>query len=341
MSSLYLFSIGDIPVRVSMWYGLLLLFWFRGGDLQSNMIWAAVVTISILVHELGHALVARYYRLRPQILLHGLGGLCAHERADRDLHDVFIVAAGPAAGLVLGGLTLLASVLFADAIATTEYTWIAQVVSMSIWVNIGWSFVNLLPLWPLDGGQLFRLGLIRFFPHKTADRITHWTALVLLAGALFVGWSFGGLIVVILTMWIGWANVQALRGNRSSGPVRTTNKLANDLLKKAKKAYDEEDFEEAARICHQIRREANVADKTMKQLWSILGVSAARLGEHRDALSFLGNAPASVDVTEARIECLYALGRDAELEELLASKDFQAIGKARREEILAVVRSDE
>jgi Zn-dependent protease len=335
---LYVFSIGDIPVRVSMWYGLLLLYWFQGGDLQRNLIWAVVVTVSILFHELGHAVVARHYGLRPQILLHGLGGLCFHDRARRDRHDVLIIAAGPGAGLLLGGATWLFDAVGADLVQ--GHAWVADVVRMSLWVNILWSLVNLLPLWPLDGGQLFRIGLLRLAKPKLAEQITHWTALTLLGVALLAGWYMGSLLIVILAAWIGWSNVQALRGSRASGPIRTANKHAAHLLGLARESYGRGDFGEAARLCHQLRKESNVADAVLAETWRILGCSAARLGEHAEALSYLRHVQKpTTDVTEARIECLYALGRDDELEALLASPEFEKIPAARREEILGVVRA--
>lgn len=335
---LQIFSLAGIPVRVSLWYGLLLFFWFRAGDVASSMLWALVVTVSILAHEFGHALVARHYGLRPSILLHGLGGLCHHERAERDMHDVFIIAAGPGAGLLLGAATWLFSVTFPEVVMSPELPWLPTVVTMSLWVNVAWSLVNLLPLWPLDGGQLFRLGMLRVTTARRAEQITHWTALVLLAGAVVLGLAYDSTLLLILVLWIAWSNVSALRGTSSSGPIRTTNKHAQQLLQQAVAAYEQEDFAEAARLCHQLRAESNVAANVLKDTWRILGVSAARLGEHAEALSFLRHAQGGRDVTEARIECLYALGRDGELEALLQSDDFAAIPEERRQEILAVVR---
>lgn len=336
---LQIFSVAGIPVRVSLWYGLLLLFWFQGGDAANSLLWAVVVTVSILVHEFGHALVARYYRLRPSILLHGLGGLCNHERAERDLHDVLIIAAGPIAGLLLGAVTWTFSAFFPELVLSRDVPWLATVVTMSLWVNITWSIVNLLPLWPLDGGQLFRLAMLRMATPRRAEQITHWTALALLGGAVLLGLAYDSTLLLFLVLWIAWSNIAALRGNTSSGPIRTTNKHAAALLEQAKAAYRTEDFAEASRLCHQLRAENNVAPKVLQESWGILGVSAARLGEHEEALSFLKHANGGRDVTEARIECLYALGLDAQLEEVLRSPEFASIPEERQQEILGVVRS--
>ena len=334
---LHLFDIADIPVRVSIWYGLLLLYWFQGGgNARGTLIWVIVVTLSILVHEFGHAIVARAYRLRPSILLHGLGGLCNHDRAERDIHDVFIVAAGPGAGLILGGITWLVSIY--APLAWKMNPWFYSVVSMSLYINIGWSLVNLLPIWPLDGGQLYRLLLLRIFQPARAEKVTHYTALVLLGAAVAVGQVTRGSILVMLVIWIAFSNVSALRGSATSGPVHTVNKGAKQLLMEAKQAYAQDDFREAARLGHLLRLEHNVADGVAKEGLLVLGLSCARIGDHSEALTFLRAQAQTPEVVEARIECLYALGRDDELDKLLTSEAFQKLPAARQKEILEIVR---
>jgi len=339
MSGVRLFAIGDIPVWVSPWYLLVLLFWFSAGDFTGNMVWAVCVTVSILVHELGHALVARHFGLRPQILLHGLGGLCAHDRAKKDGHDALIIAAGPTAGLLLGGLTFAVAYFASDAITDLEHARLAQlVVQDMLYINILWSFINLLPMWPLDGGQLYRLGMMRLASPRRAEKITHVTAiLVCAAGAYFAYTRYPSMFVVIMCGLLAYYNYQALTGHVSSGIVRLESKHAKALLVDAEKAFAAGDYREAARLGHLIRDEKNVGDTVLRRTWEILGVSAAHLGQHEDALRFLDRAPATAATVEARIECLYKLHRDDELHALLESPDFQKVRPDRRREILEVL----
>lgn len=328
-----IFSIKGIPVSVSPWYLLLFAFWLRG-DIVGGLIFAIVVTISILVHELGHALVARHYRLQPRILLWGMGGLTFHEQAERDGHDALILAAGPAAGLVLGGITFaIAHVLPPTTMRA------AQFVQLMLYVNIIWSFVNLLPVWPLDGGQLFRLGLLQVVKPGTADKITHYVSfpLLLVAVALAISWS--SLFLGLLAAFGIWQNVRALRGEVSSGTVRPgASKEAKALLVEAKKAYAVGDYAEAARYCHRIREHSHVGESTLRETWAILGPATTRLGDHQAAIRFLERAPDTPDVIEAKIECLHQLDRRADLDALLASKAFGKLPAARRAEILGVIR---
>jgi len=340
MSGFRIFSIGDIPVSVSPWYFLLLLFWLQGGDLASGIIWSVGVTVSILVHELGHALVARHYRLGPRILLWGLGGLCFHERADRDRHDALIVVAGPAAGLLLGLIVWIVSMVMPPVADPVMAGHVSYTVMILLYINIIWSFVNLLPLWPLDGGQLFRLGLLQFLKPRQAEKITHWVSLSLLAVALVAGILMKEIFLFALAAFGAWRNVQALRGQISSGTVRPVSEMAKKLVAQAEAAYAAEDYREAARLCHQLRSLDNPALSTMEKTWQILGPATARLGEHEDALRYLKRAKPTPAVIEAKVECYFQLDMDAELEALIVSKEFQKLPAPRREEILAVVYGD-
>ncbi len=337
---LRLFDIADIPVRVSLWYGLLLLYWFQGngGDARGTLLWVIIVTLSILVHELGHALVARYYGLRPSILLHGLGGLCNHDRAKRDRDDVFIIAAGPGAGLLLGLVTWVVSLK--APLTWMLNPWFGPVVSMSLYVNIGWSVVNLLPIWPLDGGQLYRLLMLRLVKPARAEKVTHYTALVLLALALVFGGVRGTSLLLMLVLWTAWSNVTALRGNGSSGPIRSVNKGAKQLLLEAQRAYAEQDFKEAARLGQLLRRESNVSDSVAREGLLVLGLSSARIGDHEEALRYLRAQPETPDVVEALIECFHVLGRDSELNQMLGTESFHKLPPERQKEILDIVRPD-
>src|ERR1044071_1876737 len=138
MGGFHLFTLADIPVRMSPWY-LFLLAFLTLRDRASGLLFALCITLSLLAHELGHAFVARHYKLRPEILLHGLGGLTGHERARSDRQDALIIAAGPLAGLLLGGACLLASYVL-----TIESLALQMMLRQLVWINFFWSLFNLL-----------------------------------------------------------------------------------------------------------------------------------------------------------------------------------------------------
>ena len=156
------FSVFRIPVRVHPWFWLTSAFitWV-GGRLDLTLVGIAAVFVSILVHELGHALTTRRLGGRSQIVLGFMGGYATSFSHSR-LGNILITAAGPAAGLALWlivrmvlvspfGLTLgERSPLFWFFLKSLE------------WMNLIWSLLNLLPIWPLDGGRIAHEVIGRF-----------------------------------------------------------------------------------------------------------------------------------------------------------------------------------
>ena len=104
------FRIGRIPGRVhwSFWlFTTLLGVVDPHASVVSVSLWIAAVFISIVVHELGHALAARAYGMAPRIVLYGMGGLAVFRPVRKSwISRVLIAAAGPGAGFLLAGLVV-------------------------------------------------------------------------------------------------------------------------------------------------------------------------------------------------------------------------------------------
>ena len=127
-------------------------------------VWVLCVLVSIVLHELGHALAARRFGVSPYVVLYQLGGLTYLPGAalSRAQH-ICVSLAGPAAGL-FGylcvraarywlGTTSLGDVL--DSGPTTGLI-VDEAIRDLLWTNGGWTLFNLLPVLPLDGGQVLR-----------------------------------------------------------------------------------------------------------------------------------------------------------------------------------------
>jgi Zn-dependent protease len=111
------------------------------------------VFLSILVHEMGHALMYRWYGSRGRVWLYWFGGLAA--QSDMQFwgwRQVAVSLAGPVAGFLLAGVVYLSSFFFDW--TTTFYLMMMYFYLMTI--NIYWGIINLLPVYPLDGGQALR-----------------------------------------------------------------------------------------------------------------------------------------------------------------------------------------
>src|SRR5262249_21221690 len=114
-------------------------------------VWVAVLFLAILLHELGHALAARFYRQNPQIELHAMGGTTSWTWIDElKWHQrVIIGIAGPAIGFLASGLLYLGYAL----VPVQEPYFLRLARYDFLWVTIAWGVFNLLPMLPLDGGQ--------------------------------------------------------------------------------------------------------------------------------------------------------------------------------------------
>ena len=165
-----------------------------GAGLVDGLLMAAIIFGSILVHELGHATVARAYRLGPiEIVLHGFGGLARFSRAPRPAQGVWVTLAGPGAGLALGLLAV--PLLFVLDGQPREYA------IYFVYVNTFWSLFNLLPMFPLDGGQVLLHALSTRIERPVAER---WAARVGVLTAIPVAVAAGAMgqyfIVIVAVM---------------------------------------------------------------------------------------------------------------------------------------------
>jgi len=176
------FQVAGIPVRIHPLFWLTALLLGGSGDGLILLIWVSTLFVSILIHELGHALMMRRFGIRSHIVLYLLGGLAIPDsagfgnesRRSNPRDWVLILAAGPGAGFLLAALIVLGVVLsggkfwlvpedfpffydfeLASSPDVDMRPWRALVAIM-LYVNIFWGLVNLLPVFPLDGGQISR-----------------------------------------------------------------------------------------------------------------------------------------------------------------------------------------
>ena len=202
------FRLFGFSVRVLPGFGLLcgvyLLFGLQGREpLWSIGSFIAIVFVSIVVHELGHAVTARRLGLRVGwIRLHTVGGDVTHDPG-RPWQNLAVSLGGPGAGLLLGGLVWGCS-LFLPA-----NVYLDRVVSQLLWVNVVWSLFNLLPMCPLDGGNALGHGL-SVFRVKLAWPIT-WVVSagcgVIIAG---LGFHFAMLFVGFIGAYVAFTNAQRI-----------------------------------------------------------------------------------------------------------------------------------
>ena len=185
------FHLFGFPVRVHPYFWIItVLLGLQGSATPPEQlaIWATVLFVSILVHELGHAFMQRHFGGRPSITLYAMGGLASCGDCDRQTRSqVLISLAGPFAGFLLALAVVMAVRLAGHpigllgpwtepspesvgmgrvsllSIPVVTIFWLSfesssanYMVCQLLWVNILWGCVNLLPIYPLDGGHVSR-----------------------------------------------------------------------------------------------------------------------------------------------------------------------------------------
>ncbi len=233
------FSIFGVPVLVQPFFWITLA--ILGGAANANsataifeiMLFVLAGFISVLMHELGHALVARKFGAYSEITLQAFGGYAAYSgvRLTRP-QSLAVTAAGPGAGFAfLVAMVAVLSLVFGsgDVIAFTqqvlfryhasfrsnefvhfllEKPFVHLFIRHLLWINFWWGVINLLPVLPLDGGRIMEL-FVR--PQKLVYQIG---LVVALAMALYAHLVMGSLYTVCLFGFLAWQQWQALRANQ-------------------------------------------------------------------------------------------------------------------------------
>ena len=146
------FRLGKIPVRILPSFFLMTVFLGMSAMDMRLVAWVLVVFVSVLVHELGHASMGLAFGLEPRIELHAMGGTTSWT-TPRELgaaRRIAISIAGPGAGFAAGAIVrwgLGPAPFMAVPLGGFVYEEL-------LYVNFGWGILNLLPMLPLDGGNV-------------------------------------------------------------------------------------------------------------------------------------------------------------------------------------------
>jgi len=235
------FRLFGLPVRIHPLFWVICLFLGMRSTIEDMSIWllalacwVAAVFLSILVHELGHALpLAYYYGARTWIILYGVGGVAHHEpnyrkRVPGTWGTIAYTAAGPLAGFALAAVLLgvlslcqvkvaLLWVSFGDLVFlpyvyvdpqsfASVFSFLPVVVAYALYeftfdilfVSILWGLINMLPVYPLDGGHIAR-GIFWMLDRRSG-----------IANSLWLSVFTGGVIAVL--GFLQWVNVRGMQG---------------------------------------------------------------------------------------------------------------------------------
>jgi Zn-dependent protease len=213
---------------------LLLLVFLFGLSGSMGLMNAALVLLAleliVLLHELGHSLVAKAYGLQViDITFWPLGGMARMSRIPEDTKiEATIALAGPAVNLALA-LVTLPMVVVAGNGPLADLLW------TFVWMNLVLGGFNLLPAFPMDGGRVLRAVLARkgdwVRATEQAVRVGRWLALAMVIFAFAPQGSFM-LIFIAGFVWIsGQKELMSMRMRHTGSPFDMSG--IEDMLRKA------------------------------------------------------------------------------------------------------------
>ncbi|MGO9113041.1 MAG: site-2 protease family protein [Thermoguttaceae bacterium] len=234
------FSLLGFPVRINPWFWLTTLFL---GDLHAEpivvMMWVAAVLLCILLHELGHAVVMQVYGYRPSIVLYGFGGLTiphpgpSSARRPGPGGQMLISIAGPASGFILSAVLVLGLhylggyrlvifdsswrdfvplVIFPNSIFLTRFIYDI------FYITVMWGLLNLLPIYPLDGGQIAQQIFVMTNPQNRQDAMRQSLILSVIVGGMLAAMAFlqwQQFYLGLFLVWLTYSNFMTLQSYNS------------------------------------------------------------------------------------------------------------------------------
>jgi Zn-dependent protease len=296
------FQIASIPVEVRPTHLLIAgyLAWISMPGMRAPEVATAVlallggmfvVFVSILVHELGHAAVARAYGYRPAIVIEWFGG---HTTPNAPgpipwLKDVLLTLAGPMFGLGLGVVALVGFL----AVGGEWTSWGSQTMPLFHQVllffaaaNFLWALLNLMPVLPLDGGRISHAVLTRLFG-RHGVLFSQGLALLICAGLVALGARSG---MILMAVFFGLWGFQALKllaayfkGEDRSAPPHP----ADLAFAQAATLFQGDKLADARRVAEQALAGA-APRETESRLRHLLGWVAVKEGRGEDALDQFG-----------------------------------------------------
>lgn len=209
-------TVSGIDVYVHGTFLLLIAFLAFGGFVAGQGLQVVVRTTFLLIavfttvvlHEFGHALMARRFGVRTQdITLLPIGGIARLERMpEKPMQQLLVAFAGPAVNIAIALAIFIILLLPTGRVAIETFRYAdGSFLAQLMWINVSLAVFNLLPGYPMDGGRVLRALLAMRLPPEratqTAARVGQGVAVLFgLVGGLFASPL---LIVIAVFVWLG------------------------------------------------------------------------------------------------------------------------------------------
>jgi Zn-dependent protease len=192
--------------------------------------WVAVVLASVVVHELGHAAVGRVFGLEPSVVIHGTGGTTSWTGSQKlsPAQRIAISLAGPMAGFALGGVVYAVALLARGHAHAGSGGGLGApslpsfLVGQLVDVNFEWGALNLLPMLPLDGGNVMAQ-VLNAARRGHGERPARIISIVLAGAALVAALAWRSLWPAFLAgsfVAVNWRALKDLTAVEHDAPLR-------------------------------------------------------------------------------------------------------------------------
>ncbi|MFV5685262.1 site-2 protease family protein [Flavobacterium sp. GB2R13] len=216
-------KVAGIGIFIHWTFSLLILFIifmnYKSGQNTTQIIWSVVfilcIFITVLLHELGHALAAKNYNIKTEdITLLPIGGLARLERIpEKPLEELIVAFAGPLVNIALAFITAF----FISIPDNTDklMTELSNGVNANNFflnfflVNFWLAIFNLIPAFPMDGGRVLRALLSFKLPRNVATRIAARIGQFLAMAFIILGFFTSPFLIFIGIFVIIGAQIEA------------------------------------------------------------------------------------------------------------------------------------
>lgn len=215
------FPVGPFPVRVHPFFWLVsALMGWNAREPAVMLLWVLAVFVSILVHELGHALALRRFGYDSEVVLHQFGGYADFfpDYLYTPRRDIVVSLAGPVAGFLLAGviwglIRIPGTLELIHSLPDRQFRFISLLISFLLHINTWWGVMNLLPVYPLDGGRVCQ-SLLRLSGVLQPHRKTYQVSFVVAAGVAIWMLTLERQYTALMFGYLAFENFQSLQQER-------------------------------------------------------------------------------------------------------------------------------
>ncbi len=180
----------------------------------SRLVMILMLFAAVMLHELGHCLVAQSFGIRVlDITLWPLGGMARmSEVPESSKIEGLVAVAGPIVNFILAALT--APVWLWAGAGGEERLWLFRITQTFLLINLLMGVFNLIPAFPTDGGRILRAFLGRNGDWVRATETAVRVGRVFSVAIAIAGLLFGDVVLAIIAIWLWWMGSQELMAVR-------------------------------------------------------------------------------------------------------------------------------